>query len=364
MPITLPEVKSGYNLGLINDNFKSIQNAWDEKLDRLESVQGNQMEQTIDMNSNRIINLPEPVSGSEPMRLRDVERLGDLSGYIPTFIRHIADGTTKRYLAPKGSGSTAGVLQVVVNGLRMFPEVDYSVIATPATAQVSFTVTPSKDDEIDIYAFSPTTISMAADLKTPALEVFVGDGTQNEFIFHRGQAFLLEWTAVYIDGLRQTNGEDYVLNTTALVFNEAPPMGSKIVMQALLAYAAVDTGVTPVTAPTILGDGVGTTFNMGITTQTSNPEHYFVFIDGEKTHPITDYLILSNTTIAFTKVPASGARIDITVFNPNVVTQASVASVTAAPPSIKKQGAMWYDTRDARLKMWYNDGDTQQWINV
>lgn len=56
MPINLDEIKSGYNLSKINSNFKKIQEAWDTKLDRNFSYQGNQMNQDLDMNGNSIIN--------------------------------------------------------------------------------------------------------------------------------------------------------------------------------------------------------------------------------------------------------------------------------------------------------------------
>lgn len=56
MPITLNEVRSGYSLAIINDNFQQIQNKWDEKLDRLVSTQGNQMSQSLDLNGNSVLN--------------------------------------------------------------------------------------------------------------------------------------------------------------------------------------------------------------------------------------------------------------------------------------------------------------------
>lgn len=56
MPIDLKNIASGYNLSAINENFQKIEEAWDEKLDRLVSQHGNQMEQDLDMNGFRILN--------------------------------------------------------------------------------------------------------------------------------------------------------------------------------------------------------------------------------------------------------------------------------------------------------------------
>ena len=56
MPIQLENIQSGYNLSLINQNFQTIENTWDEKLDRIASSQGNQMDQDLDLNNNNLLN--------------------------------------------------------------------------------------------------------------------------------------------------------------------------------------------------------------------------------------------------------------------------------------------------------------------
>ena len=57
MPIELRDIRSGYNLAEINNNFKTIQRLWDEKLDRLSSSQGNQMSVDLDMDGKAILNV-------------------------------------------------------------------------------------------------------------------------------------------------------------------------------------------------------------------------------------------------------------------------------------------------------------------
>lgn len=62
----------------INTELTNIQTAINDTLSR-KGDSPNQMEALLDMNSNRIINLPEPVSGHEPLRLQDVaERIDPL----------------------------------------------------------------------------------------------------------------------------------------------------------------------------------------------------------------------------------------------------------------------------------------------
>ena len=71
--IVLDDIGSGYNLSKVNSNFNKIKEAINESV--LHRVGGNNiLQQDIDMNSNRIYNLPKPESLTEPVRL------GDLTG--------------------------------------------------------------------------------------------------------------------------------------------------------------------------------------------------------------------------------------------------------------------------------------------
>src|ERR1700761_7403351 len=55
----------------INDNFDIIQTAFDNTLSR-DGTSPNQMENNVDMNSFRVLNLPSPVTADEPVRLQDL----------------------------------------------------------------------------------------------------------------------------------------------------------------------------------------------------------------------------------------------------------------------------------------------------
>lgn len=58
-------------VSVINSNNAIIQAAWDDNLSR-DGLAPNQFASQLDMNSNRIINLPAPVANSEPLRLQDL----------------------------------------------------------------------------------------------------------------------------------------------------------------------------------------------------------------------------------------------------------------------------------------------------
>lgn len=66
---------------IINQNFSTIQTAFDNTLSR-DGTAPDQMQATLDMNSNRIINLPAPATETEPMRKADIEAV--IAGTFPT----------------------------------------------------------------------------------------------------------------------------------------------------------------------------------------------------------------------------------------------------------------------------------------
>lgn len=72
--IELNDLLAGSNLQKINDNFDKIQDALDNKVLYRNNPDGtpNEMHNALDMNSNRIINLPEPIDENEAARLKDV----------------------------------------------------------------------------------------------------------------------------------------------------------------------------------------------------------------------------------------------------------------------------------------------------
>lgn len=74
--ITLDPVGSGYNLSKMNDNFERIATVINDKmLSRSPEGEPNHMDDTLDMNSHPIINLPSPRGNTEPVRLGDISNI-------------------------------------------------------------------------------------------------------------------------------------------------------------------------------------------------------------------------------------------------------------------------------------------------
>lgn len=73
MKINLKSVLSGFfSTVALNSNFQAIKNAFDNTISR-DGTGPNNMEADLDMDSNRILNLPEPVDDNEPLRLADIQ---------------------------------------------------------------------------------------------------------------------------------------------------------------------------------------------------------------------------------------------------------------------------------------------------
>lgn len=94
MKISLTNPTSGFNLQAINANFDKIETEFQDKVLYRDNPSGepNQMENDLDMNSQRIINLPIPASLHEAARLADV-RNAIAGATTANFITYTAPGT-------------------------------------------------------------------------------------------------------------------------------------------------------------------------------------------------------------------------------------------------------------------------------
>lgn len=95
MAITLNGTGSGFNRSVINDNFQKIEDELNNNVLRRGNVAGNEdnaMREDLDMNSNRILNLPAPGSQFEPVRLIDLTGEGVIS-FTPNAAEVVFDGS-------------------------------------------------------------------------------------------------------------------------------------------------------------------------------------------------------------------------------------------------------------------------------
>src|SRR5258705_3141327 len=117
----------------INNNNAILETAFDNTLSR-DGTTPNQMTSTFDMNSNRIINLPQPVGATEPARLTDLDALSTVGG---TFTPLPVGGTTNQVLQ-KNSGTNYdvrwGTGVAGVSSVALSLPADFPVTGSPVTS--------------------------------------------------------------------------------------------------------------------------------------------------------------------------------------------------------------------------------------
>lgn len=144
---------------VINNNSATIQTAFDNTLSR-DGTSPNQMNSTLDMNSNRILNLPAAVYPSDPVRLADI--MGD-----PPTVAAIPVGGTTGQVLQKNSNTNFDViwgtpLAGTVSSVGLSLPADFTVTGSPVTSTgtlaATWVNTPTGTGSV-VRATSPTLVT-------------------------------------------------------------------------------------------------------------------------------------------------------------------------------------------------------------
>lgn len=139
----------------INANFNVIETAFDNTLSR-DGTSPDQMASTLDMNSQRIINLPAPVGITEPLRLGDVS---SIAGNI-TINAIPAGGTTGQALEKTSNTDYAVGWANTVSSIGLSLPSDFTVTNSPVTTTGTLT---------GVWALTPTGTGSVVRTNSPAL---------------------------------------------------------------------------------------------------------------------------------------------------------------------------------------------------
>ena len=91
--VTLYDLSSGsFTVDLLNANFATIEAAFENTLSR-DGTAPNMMQANLDMNSYRILNLPNAATSGEPVTLGQLTALSTLNLYTPE--NHVHDWNTQ-----------------------------------------------------------------------------------------------------------------------------------------------------------------------------------------------------------------------------------------------------------------------------
>lgn len=177
--ISLPDIGSLANSAsartAINDNFTSIEEAIDNTLSRDGSTP-NQMEADIDLNSNKLLNVGDPVNDTDGVNLRSVQTIVD--EYIPELAASIIEGTgrVERFTATAGqtdfpldeSPGTVENMYVFDEGVALVPGVDFHLTGDNLDTLTFFSGrTLGADIVVRYVQLAPADSQLRSDLSNP-----------------------------------------------------------------------------------------------------------------------------------------------------------------------------------------------------
>ncbi len=192
--IELDNISSGYNLSKVNANFQKIEDELNNKVLYRDVVEGepNQLEVDVDMNGNRILNLPDPSLDQEPVTLGFLDSFyanaeaaaQQAEDALAAIIAAIAGGVpinTTELVTERFSGNnattqftitepivSAGSVLVFISGVFQSSPADFSV----AGQVITFTTAPpSGTNNITVVAVKAVTVSVVADASVSTTKI-------------------------------------------------------------------------------------------------------------------------------------------------------------------------------------------------
>lgn len=144
----------------VNANSASIETAIENTLSR-DGTGPNQMEAAIDMNSNRVINLPAPISNAEPLRLVDLSTFNG-GGTISTIP---AGGTTGQTLV-KNTGTSYDVSWTGGPGTVVYTSNKLSALAATTSAELASVISDETGTGLVVFGTAPTLSNPAVGTQT------------------------------------------------------------------------------------------------------------------------------------------------------------------------------------------------------
>lgn len=153
--ITLPSIASGYNPATINSNFQLIASALNDRVLYRGNVgvEPNQMLNMLDMNNFRIVNLPAPLTETEPFRKKDAtDLIINANGFAAAAAASAtASANSAANSAASASQAANSAAQVIASGAQQLNaliaqgEIQSSQLAAQGQAQVQQVISAGQE---------------------------------------------------------------------------------------------------------------------------------------------------------------------------------------------------------------------------
>jgi hypothetical protein len=190
----------------INGNNATIQTAFDNTLSR-DGTSPNQMGANLDMNSNRIINLPVPVNDTEPLRkgdLTDFEQFQNSVDLSAALAQAQASANASATSATNSANSASAAASSASDAANSASSASTS--ATNAAASAALAATYASSQYINVFSYIPsgqipaiqngtTTYDASADIMT----ALAAAKTAGQGLFFPKGTYLLQNQVRYVD---------------------------------------------------------------------------------------------------------------------------------------------------------------------
>ena len=210
--IDLDSVNSGFNLGIINDNFAKLQTLIDGKLlSRDSGGEPNTMEESLDMNSNPILNLPVPVNPTDVVRLVDL----DLASLTTLEAQMVALNNSFTALGLSVTNNTTNMnaqavaFNVTTDALEEDVGQNTDDIATNTAAIALVDMDAVFANQADIIA------------STSGWEIITGTYYDNPSVANRTTVAAQEWTELNNPGVGAVNDRELPSDITGSLYDTA-----------------------------------------------------------------------------------------------------------------------------------------------
>ena len=175
--INLKTIASGYNLNKINDNFETVEDIINDEM--LHTTGGNNtMSQELDMNSNRILNLPAPLGDTEPLRKCDIT-----TSTAGATVQYVDDSIKAGAVKPHNTIADAIVDAELISGMAV--DVKEHTAGNGGSGKwdvvLASTVSPNSDDVRQCTGVVTLALVLRKDNQTnPYQRGVIGDGVAND----------------------------------------------------------------------------------------------------------------------------------------------------------------------------------------
>ena len=189
---------------------------------------------------------------------------------------------------------------------------------------------------------------------------------------------ITEGTQVLVGGDRVEPSTFSINVSTSTVTLHAPvPAGTLVVFDILTPPTEFAAGIClvnpsgPYNGTTRTFDGL-TIVSGGTAVNSTRSEDLWVSLNNVYLEPVIDYTAFGDS-VTFAVAPPSGSDIFMIFFGPTAGGSGgggggggggSPVLITDTPPSTPAIGQLWFDTIGGNLYIWYNDGNSSQWVIV